>query len=122
MKKIFTIISLLGIGYFIYVTPLSMNSKRIDNHDGTMNVVEYSLSGDSIVKKVQSDEISKGVVIESSQHLSKNLVRIKSGDKIYDDRVYDDECNGHRPKVGDTVKIIKQHYPTTTTKIDYVKN
>lgn len=120
MKKIFLAILVLGFGYFIYNTPLSTNNKIVDNHDGSMTVIEYSLSGDSLVKKVQSDEISTGVVIESSQHLSKNLVRIKSGDKIYDDRVYDDECNNRRPKVGDTVKIVKQHYPTTTTKIDYI--
>lgn len=120
MKKIFFGIMVLGIGYFIYNTPLSMNNKIVDNHDGTITVTEYSLSGDSTTNKYKSDEITKGVVIESNQHLSKNLVRIKCGDKIYDDRVYDDECNGKRPKVGDTVNIVNTHYPVETTKIDYI--
>ena len=49
----FFILQIVGILmlYFGFVTPSSDISRIIDNKDGTITSIEYSLSGDSIIKK-----------------------------------------------------------------------
>ena len=49
--------------YFGFVTPSSNISRVIDNKDGTLTSIEYSLSGDSIVKnKIKAPVEIYGVV------------------------------------------------------------
>lgn len=122
MKKIIrdllVLAIVLDICYFFYTMPSSNNNKIINNGNGTITVVEYALSGDSISKIYKSDEVHKGLIVESSNLLSHSNVTIKCNGKKYYDRVYNDECT-LKPKKGDTVKIVKKYYPVCRTEIIY---
>ena len=77
----FFILQIVGILmlYFGFVTPSSDISNIIDNKDGTITSIEYSLSGDSIVKKKIKAPLEIYGVITKIEHKNKLIGKVFYG-------------------------------------------
>ena len=116
--------------YFGFVTPSSDISHIIDNKDGTITSIEYSISGDSIVKhKIKAPIEIYGVITNVE-----NKNRLKLGKIFYDYTEVTHKLNDGRIvtekysysefkekdiKIGNSMKAIETFYPSYNIKFSY---
>ena len=114
--------------YFGFVTPSYEISDIIDNKDGTITCVEYSLSGDCIVKdNVKAPVESYGVItnIEHKNRWSSKIVIgcIEVTHKLNDGRIITKEYTSEEfkqgIKIGNSMKAIETFYPSYNIKFSY---
>ena len=126
----FFILQIVGILmlYFGFVTPSSDISNIIDNKDGTITSIEYSLSGDSIVKKKIKAPIEIYGVITKIEHKNKLIGKVFYGytevtHKLNDGRIIVEEySNGEFKediKIGNSMKAVETFYPSYNIKFSY---
>ena len=126
----FFILQIVGILmlYFGFVTPSSDISNIIDNKDGTITSIEYSLSGDSIVNKKIKAPIEIYGVITKIEHKNKLIGKVFYGytevtHKLNDGRIIVEEySNGEFKediKIGNSMKAVETFYPSYNIKFSY---
>lgn len=114
--------------YFGFVTPSSDISRVIDNKDGTLTSIEYSLSGDSIVKNNIKAPVEIYGVITNVEHkyiligkLPSEYVEVTY--KLNDGRIiteeYTDSEFKNDIKIGNSVKAVEKFYPSHNIKFSY---
>lgn len=114
--------------YFGFVTPSSDISRVIDNKDGTLTSIEYSLSGDSIVKNNIKAPVEIYGVITNVEHkyiligkLPSEYVEVTY--KLNDGRIiteeYTDSEFKNDIKIGNSVKAVETFYPSHNIKFSY---
>ena len=114
--------------YFGFVTPSSDISRVIDNKDGTLTSIEYSLSGDSIVKNNIKAPVEIYGVITNVEHkyiligkLPSEYVEVTY--KLNDGRIiieeYEDSELKNDIKIGNSVKAVETFYPSHNIKFSY---
>ena len=132
LTVIFFIVQIAGVLmlYFGFVTPSSDISHIIDNKDGTITSIEYSISGDSIVKhKIKAPIEIYGVITNVE-----NKNRLKLGKIFYDYTEVTHKLNDGRIvtekysysefkekdiKIGNSMKAIETFYPSYNIKFSY---
>ena len=126
----FFILQIVGILmlYFGFVTPSSDISRIIDNKDGTITSIEYSLSGDSIIKKKIKAPIEIYGVITKIEHKTKLIGKVFYGyvevtHKLNDGRIITKEYSSGEfkedIKIGNSMKAVETFYPSHNIKISY---
>lgn len=114
--------------YFGFVTPSSDISRVIENKDGTITSIEYSLSGDSIVKnKIKAPVEIYGVItnIEYKNRWVGKMVYtyVEVTHKLNDGRIitkeYSDSEFKKDIKIGNSIKAIETFYPSYNIKFSY---
>lgn len=126
----FFILQIVGILmlYFGFVTPSSDISRIIDNKDGTITSIEYSLSGDSIIKKKIKAPIEIYGVITKIEHKNKLIGKVFYGytevtHKLNDGRIiveeYSDSEFKEDIKIGNSMKAVETFYPSYNIKFSY---
>ena len=114
--------------YFGFVTPSSDISRIIDNKDGTITSIEYSLSGDSIIKKKIKAPIEIYGVITKIEHKNKLIGKVFYGytevtHKLNDGRIitkeYSDGEFKEDIKIGNSMKAVETFYPSYNIKFSY---
>ncbi len=126
----FFIVQIVGILmlYFGFVTPSSDISHIIDNKDGTITSVEYSISGDSIVKNNIKAPVEIYGVITNIEH--KNILigkmfreYVEVTHKLNDGRIiteeYTDSEFNKDIKIGNSIKAVETFYPSYNIKFSY---
>lgn len=114
--------------YFGFVTPSSDISRVIDNKDGTLTSIEYSLSGDSIVKNNIKAPVEIYGVITNVEYkyiligkLPSEYVEVTY--KLNDGRIiteeYTDSEFKNDIKIGNSVKAVEKFYPSHNIKFSY---
>ena len=126
----FFILQIVGILmlYFGFVTPSSDISHIIDNKDGTITSIEYSLSGDSIIKKKIKAPIEIYGVITKIEHKNKLIGKVFYGytevtHKLNDGRIITKEYSSGEfkedIKIGNSMKAVETFYPSYNIKFSY---
>ena len=126
----FFILQIVGILmlYFGFVTPSSDISRIIDNKDGTITSIEYSLSGDSIIKKKIKAPIEIYGVITKIEHKNKLIGKvfywyIEVTHKLNDGRIITKEYSSGEfkedIKIGNSMKAVETFYPSYNIKFSY---
>ena len=124
---ILQIVGLLML-YFGFVTPSSDISRIIDNKDGTITSVEYSLSGDSIVKKNIKAPVEIYGVITKIEHKNKLIGKVfhsytEVTHKLNDGRIIVEEYSSGEfkedIKIGNSMKAVETFYPSHNIKFSY---
>lgn len=126
----FFILQIAGILmlYFGFVTPSSDISRIIDNKDGTITSIEYSLSGDSIIKKKIKAPIEIYGVITNVEHKNKLIGKVFYGytevtHKLNDGRIIVEEYSSGEfkedIKIGNSMKAVETFYPSHNIKFSY---
>lgn len=126
----FFIVQIVGILmiYFGFVTPSSDISRIIDNKDGTITSIEYSLSGDSIVKKKIKAPIEIYGVITKIEHKNKLIGKVfyeytEVTHKLNDGRIITKEYSSGEfkedIKIGNSMKAVETFYPSYNIKFSY---
>ena len=114
--------------YFGFVTPSSDISRIIDNKDGTLTSIEYSLSGDSIVKNnIKAPIEIYGVIIniERKHRLIGKMIHTYTEVtyNLNDGRTIKEEYTGYKEdkdiKIGNAIKAIETFYPSHNIKFSY---
>ena len=114
--------------YFGFVTPSSDISRVIDNKDGTLTSIEYSLSGDSIVKNNIKAPVEIYGVITNVEHKYILIGKLPSEHvevtyKLNDGRIiteeYTDSEFKNDIKIGNSVKAVEKFYPSHNIKFSY---
>ena len=124
LTVMFFIIQITGILmlYFGFVTPSSNISRVIDNKDGTLTSIEYSISGDSLVKNnIKAPIEIYGVIINvecKNRFIGKTFYEyIEVTNKLNDGRIITEEYNGDKEiKIGNSMKAIETFYPSYNIK------
>lgn len=126
----FFVVQIIGILmlYFGFVTPSSDISRIIDNKDGTITSVEYSISGDSIVKNKIKAPIEIYGVVTNIEHKNRWMGKmvyeyVEVTHKLNDGRIitkeYSDGEFKNNIKIGNSMKAIETFYPSHTIKFSY---
>ena len=126
----FFILQIVGILmlYFGFVTPSSDISRVIDNKDGTITLTEYSISGDSIIKKKIKAPVEIYGVVTNIEHKNRWMGRMVYGyvevtHKLNDGRViveeYSDSEFKENIKIGNSMKAVETFYPSHNIKFSY---
>lgn len=126
----FFIVQIAGILmlYFGFVTPSSDISRIIDNKDGTITSIEYSISGDSIIKKKIKAPIEIYGVITKIEHKNKLIGKVFYGytevtHKLNDGRIITKEYSSGEfkedIKIGNSMKAVETFYPSHNIKFLY---
>lgn len=115
--------------YFGFVTPSSDISHIIDNKDGTITSIEYSLSGDSIVKKNIKAPVEIYGVITNIEHKHRLVggkivhAYTKVTHKLNDGRIITEEYANSELKndikIGNSMKAVETFYPSYNIKFSY---
>lgn len=114
--------------YFGFVTPSSDISHITDNKDGTITSIEYSLSGDSVVKKnIKAPVEIYGVItnVERKYMLIGKMPSeyVEVTHKLNDGRIiteeYTDSELKNDIKIGDSMKAVETFYPSHNIKFSY---
>ena len=114
--------------YFGFVTPSSDISRITDNQDGTITSIEYSLSGDSVVKKNIKAPIEIYGVIIKIEHKSRFVGKTfydytEVTHKLNDGRIikeeYEDSELKNDIKIGNSMKAVETFYPSYNIKFSY---
>lgn len=114
--------------YFGFVTPSSDISRIIDNKDGTLTSIEYSISGDSIVKKNIKAPVEIYGVIINIEHKNRLIGKmfceyIEVKHKLNDGRIitkeYTSEEFKNGIKIGNSIKAVETFYPSYNIKFSY---
>lgn len=124
------VIQIVGILmlYFGFVTPSSDISRITDNKDGTITSIEYSISGDSIIKNKIKAPIEIYGVVTNIEHKTKVIGKAFYGytevtHKLNDGRIitkeYSDGEFKNDIKIGNSMKAIETFYPSHTIKFSY---
>lgn len=130
LTVMFFIVQIVGVLmlYFGFVTPSSDISHIIDNKDGTITSIEYSLSGDSIVKNnIKAPVEIYGVIIniERKHRWVGKMVNayIEVTHKLNDGRIikeeYTDSEFKNDIKIGNSMKAVETFYPSYNIKFSY---
>ena len=127
LTVMFFIIQITGILmlYFGFVTPSSNISRVIYNKDGTLTSIEYSLSGDSIVKNnIKAPIEIYGVIINiecKNRLIGKTFYEyVEVTNKLNDGRIITEEYNGDKEiKIGNSMKAVETFYPSHNIKFSY---
>lgn len=126
----FFIVQTVGILmlYFGFVTPSSDISRITDNKDGTITSIEYSLSGDSIVKNRIKAPVEIYGIITKIERKNKLIGKVFYGyievtHKLNDGRIiveeYSDGEFKEDIKIGNSMKAVETFYPSHNIKISY---
>lgn len=126
----FFIVQIAGILmlYFGFVTPSSDISHITDNKDGTITSIEYSLSGDSIIKKKIKAPIEIYGVITNVEHKNKLIGKVfyeytEVTHKLNDGRIITKEYSSGEfkedIKIGNSMKAVETFYPSYNIKFSY---
>ena len=114
--------------YFGFVTPSSDISHVIDNKNGTITSIEYSLSGDSVVKKNIKAPVEIYGVITNIEHKSRLVGKTfydytEVTHKLNDGRIikeeYEDSELKNDIKIGNSMKAVETFYPLHNIKFSY---
>ena len=114
--------------YFGFVTPSSDISHITYNKDGTITSIEYSISGDSIVKNKIKAPVEIYGVITKIEHKNKLIGKVFHGytevtHKLNDGRIiieeYSDGEFKNDIKIGNSIKAVETFYPSHTIKFSY---
>ena len=114
--------------YFGFVTPSSDISHVIDNKNGTITSIEYSLSGDSVVKKNIKAPVEIYGVITNIEHKSRLVGKTfydytEVTHKLNDGRIikeeYEDSEFKNDIKIGNSMKAVETFYPSYNIKFSY---
>ena len=114
--------------YFGFVTPSSDISHVIDNKNGTITSIEYSLSGDSVVKKNIKAPVEIYGVITNIEHKSRLVGKTfydytEVTHKLNDGRIikeeYEDSELKNDIKIGNSMKAVETFYPSHNIKFSY---
>ena len=114
--------------YFGFVTPSSDISHVIDNKNGTITSIEYSLSGDSVVKKNIKAPVEIYGVITNIEHKSRLVGKTfydytEVTHKLNDGRIikeeYKDSELKNDIKIGNSMKAVETFYPSHNIKFSY---
>lgn len=130
LTVMFFIVQIVGalMLYFGFVTPSSNISHIIDNKDGTITSIEYSLSGDSVVKKnIKAPVEIYGVItnIERKYRWVGKMVYAYTEvtHKLNDGRIikeeYTDSEFKNDIKIGNSMKAVETFYPSYNIKFSY---
>ena len=125
LTVMFFIIQITGILmlYFGFVTPSSNISRVIYNKDGTLTSIEYSLSGDSVVKNnIKAPVEIYGVIINIEyKKIDKMFYEYTEvTNKLNDGRIITEEYNGDKEiKIGNSMKAVETFYPSHNIKFSY---
>ena len=127
LTVMFFIIQITGILmlYFGFVTPSSNISRVIYNKDGTLTSIEYSLSGDSIVKNnIKAPIEIYGIIINvecKNRLIGKTFYEyVEVTNKLNDGRIITEEYNGDKEiKIGNSMKAVETFYPSHNIKFSY---
>lgn len=130
LTVMFFIIQITGILmlYFGFVTPSSNISRVIDNKDGTLTSIEYSLSGDSVVKNNIKAPVEIYCVIIKIEHKNRLIGKMfceytEVTYNLNDGRIIKEEYTGYKEykdiKIGNTIKAIEIFYPSHSIKFSY---
>ena len=130
LTVIFFIVQIAGVLmlYFGFVTPSSNISHVIDNKNGTITSIEYSLSGDSVVKKnIKAPVEIYGVItnVERKYMLMGKMPYeyVEVTHKLNDGRIlteeYTDSELKNDIKIGNSVKAVETFYPSHNIKFSY---
>ena len=130
LTVMFFIVQIVGVLmiYFGFVTPSSDISHITDNKDGTITSIEYSLSGDSIVKNNIKAPVEIYGVITNVEHkyiligkLPSEYVEVTY--KLNDGRIiteeYTDSEFKNDIKIGNSMKAVETFYPSHNIKFSY---
>ena len=115
--------------YFGFVTPSSDISHIKDNKDGTITSIEYSISGDSIVKHKIKAPIEIYGVITNVEHKNRLIgktfyehtivtYKLNDGRTITEEYSYS-EFKEKDIKIGNSIKAIETFYPSYNIKFSY---
>ena len=115
--------------YFGFVTPSSDISHIIDNKDGTITSIEYSLSGDSVIKNKIKAPIEIYGVITNVEHKNRLIGKVwreytQVTHKLNDGRTVTEEYSYSEfkekdIKIGNSMKAIETFYPSYNIKFSY---
>lgn len=114
--------------YFGFVTPSSDISHVIDNKNGTITSIEYSLSGDSIIKNNIKAPVEIYGVITNIEHKSRLVGKTfydytEVTHKLNDGRIlteeYEDSELKNDIKIGNSMKAVETFYPSHNIKFSY---
>ena len=114
--------------YFGFVTPSSDISHVIDNKNGTITSIEYSLSGDSVVKKNIKAPVEIYGVITNIEHKGRLVGKTfydytEVTHKLNDGRIikeeYEDSEFKNDIKIGNSMKAVETFYPSYNIKFSY---
>ena len=112
--------------YFGFVTPSSDISHVIDNKDGTITSIEYSLSGDSIIKNNIKAPVEVHGVITNVERKYRLMGKMHSEYvevtyKLNDGRIITEEYTELKNgiKIGNSVKAVEKFYPSHNIKFSY---
>lgn len=130
LPVIFFILQIAGalMLYFGFVTPSSDFSKIIENKDGTITAIEYSISGDSIIKqKIKAPVEIYGVItnIERKKRWAGKMIYAYTEvtHKLNDGRIitkeYTDGEFKENIKIGNYMKAVETFYPSYNIKFSY---
>ena len=127
LTVMFFIIQITGILmlYFGFVTPSSNISRVIYNKDGTLTSIEYSLSGDSVVKNnIKAPIEIYGIIINvecKNRLIGKTFYEyVEVTNKLNDGRIITEEYNGDKEiKIGNSMKAVETFYPSHNIKFSY---
>lgn len=126
----FFIVQIVGVLmlYFGFVTPSSDISHITDNKDGTITSIEYSISGDSIIKNnIKAPVEIYGVItnIERKHRLVCKTVYAYTEvtHKLNDGRIITEKYANSEfkndIKIGNSMKAIETFYPSYNIKFSY---
>lgn len=130
LTVMFFIMQITGILmlYFGFVTPSSNISRVIDNKDGTLTSIEYSLSGDSVVKNNIKAPVEIYGVIINIEHKNRLIGKMfceytEVTYNLNDGRIIKEEYNDYKEdkdiKIGNAIKAIETFYPSHNIKFSY---
>lgn len=131
LTVMFFIVQIAGVLmlYFGFVTPSSDISHITDNKDGTITSIEYSISGDSIIKNnIKAPVEIYGVItnIERKHRLVGGKVVYAYAEvthKLNDGRIITEEYANSEfkndIKIGNSMKAVETFYPSYSIKFSY---
>ena len=130
LTVMFFIVQIVGVLmlYFGFVTPSSDISHITDNKDGTITSVEYSLSGDSVVKSNIKAPVEIYGVIINIEHKNRLIGKMyceytEVTHKLNDGRIikeeYTDSEFKNDIKIGNSMKAVETFYPSHNIKFSY---
>lgn len=130
LTVMFFIVQIVGVLmlYFGFVAPSSDISHIIDNKDGTITSIEYSISGDSIIKHKIKAPIEIYGVITNVEHKNRLMGKmfceyIEVNHKLNDGRIitkeYTSEEFKNDIKIGNSMKAVETFYPSHNIKFSY---
>ena len=114
--------------YFGFVTPSSDISRITDNKDGTITSIEYSLSGDSVIKNKIKAPVEIYGVVTNIEHKNRWMGKMVYGyvevtHKLNDGRIVTEEYSDgefkNDIKIGNSMKAVETFYPSHNIKFSY---